>query len=248
MKFVLFVLCTLEVQSTKSTMGLTPTPQNEILTFAISCCKTFWGAPTSSVTIAHNLNKRLFYYTTNLCKWQQYTKIILDTYLLTLTNVNRNPEEEEISMSFQEQSATKNLLTRTNVNRNQKETKTHARTCRRKLRMIDQTWCRRVGDEYDSTMRTKTAIDTTGTMGTTTAWQKQNDNWQRYRRRCDDENKRPSWQKQKDDLSKPYKLSIERVEGNYLMTINQATATIAPTKMTKAQRVDEGNDSKQKRR
>jgi hypothetical protein len=126
-------------------MGLTPTPQNEIPTFAISFCKTFWGAPTSTVTIAYNLNKRLFYYTTNLSKWQQYAKIILPTYLL------------------------------------------------------------------------------------------------------DDENKRPSWrQKQKDDVSNPYKLSIERVDGYYSMTIDQTTATIAPTKMKEVQRVDEGNDSKQK--
>jgi len=36
--FLYFVLCTLKVQSTKSTMGLTPKHQNEILTFAIS----FW--------------------------------------------------------------------------------------------------------------------------------------------------------------------------------------------------------------
>ncbi len=62
--------CTLYFGSTKykSTMGLTPTPQNEILTFEISLCKTFWGAPTSSVTIAKNLSKRLFYYTANLSK------------------------------------------------------------------------------------------------------------------------------------------------------------------------------------
>ncbi len=171
-------------------MSPTPTPQNEILTFAISFCKTFWGAPTSSVTISYNLNKRLFYNTTNLCKWQQYTKIILDTYLLTLTNVHRNPEEEVISMSFQEQSVTTYLLTRTNVNRNQEKvlstittTKTHARKCRQRLRMIDRTWCRRVGDEYSLMTRTKTTIDRTATMATTTPRRKQNDNWRRYRRR-----------------------------------------------------------------
>jgi hypothetical protein len=39
---------------------------------------------------------------------------------------------------------------------------------------------------------------------------------------------------------------IEGVEGNYSMTIDQTTITIAPTKMTKVQRVDEVNDSKQK--
>ena len=129
--------CTLEVQSTKSTMGLTPTPQNEILTFAISFCETFWGAPTSSVTIANNLNNRLFYYTTNLCKWQHYTKIIIDTYLLTLMNVNRNPDKEVVYMSFKEQSLTTYLLTQMNVDRNQEEvisttttTKMHARLCR----------------------------------------------------------------------------------------------------------------------
>jgi hypothetical protein len=60
MKFVSFVLWNYKKQSTKSTMGLTPTPQNEILTFATSFCKTFWNAPTSSVTIANNLNKWLF--------------------------------------------------------------------------------------------------------------------------------------------------------------------------------------------
>ncbi len=144
-------------------MGLTPTPQNEILTFAISFCKTFWGAPTSSVRIAKNLSKRLFYYTAILSKWQQFTKIILATYLLSLTNVNINPDKEVISMSLKQQSVTTYLLTRTNVNRNQEEalfttttTETHARTTRRqKLRMIDRTWCRRVGNEYDSTMRTK---------------------------------------------------------------------------------------------
>jgi hypothetical protein len=47
-------------------MGLTPTPQNEIPTLAFSFCKTFSGAPTSSVTIANNQNKKLFYYTTNI--------------------------------------------------------------------------------------------------------------------------------------------------------------------------------------
>jgi hypothetical protein len=47
-------------------MGLTPTPQNEIPTLANSFCKKFSGAPTSSVTIANNLNKRLFYYTTTI--------------------------------------------------------------------------------------------------------------------------------------------------------------------------------------
>jgi hypothetical protein len=102
---------------------------------------------------------------------------------------------------------------------------------------FNRTWCGRVGNEYDSTMRTKTTIDRTATVATTpTPRRKQNDN----------ENKRPSSQKQKDDPSKPYKLLIERVEGNYLMTIDQKMATIAPTKMTKAQRVDESNYSKQK--
>ena len=107
--------------------------------------------------------------------------------------------------------------------------------------------CRRVGEEYDSTIRTKTTIDRTATiMATTTPLQKQNSNWRRYRR-LDNENKRPSWrQKQKDNRSNPHKLLIERVEGNYSMTIDQRTATKAPTKMTKVQRVDDGNVSKRR--
>ena len=158
-----------------------------------------------------------------------------------------------MSMSFKEQSVTTYLLTRTNVNRNKEEvlsttttTETHARTRRPKLRMMDWTWCRRVGNEYDSMMRTKTTIDRTATMAATTPWQKQNGNWRRHRR-LDDENKRPSWRrKQKDDRSIPYKILIKWVEGNYSMTINQTTATIATTKMTKVQCVDRGNDSKRK--
>ena len=84
--------------------------------------------------------------------------------------------------------------------------------------MIDRTWCRRVGDEYDSsTMRTKTTIDRTATiMATTTPWQKQNSNWQRYRR-LDDENKRPSWrQKQKDDRTKPTQAFDQTSRGQLL--------------------------------
>jgi hypothetical protein len=98
-KIVLFVLCTFKVQSTKSTMGLTPSHGNEMSTFAISFCKTFWGGPTSSALVAYILNKRLFYYEKNLSKCRLYTKIIVATYLLTLTNVNRNLEEV-ISMSY----------------------------------------------------------------------------------------------------------------------------------------------------
>jgi uncharacterized protein involved in tolerance to divalent cations len=63
------------------------------------------------------------------------------------------------------------------VNRNQEEvlstTTTTKRTqvcvCNgRKLRMIYRSWCRRVGEEYDSTMRTKTTIDRTTTIMATT--------------------------------------------------------------------------------
>ncbi len=80
-------------------MGLTPSHGNEMSTFAISFCKTFWGGPTSSALVAYILNKRLFYYEKNLSKCRLYTKIIVATYLLTLTNVNRNLEEV-ISMSY----------------------------------------------------------------------------------------------------------------------------------------------------
>ncbi len=64
-------------------------PQNEIPTFAFSFFTTFWGAPTSSATIAYNLNKRLFY-KTSLSKQQQYTIITLATYLLLLTKVKKS--------------------------------------------------------------------------------------------------------------------------------------------------------------
>ena len=111
---------------------------------------------------------------TSLSESQQYTKTVLARYLLTLTNVNRYPDEEVISMSFKEERVSTYLLSQTNVNRNQEEvfiyyftTETHARTRRQKLRMIFRTWCRPEGNEYDSTMGTKTTINRTATMATT---------------------------------------------------------------------------------
>jgi hypothetical protein len=71
-KIVLFVLCTLyayfESTKYKKYNGSHPEPRKRNFDFAISFCKTFSGAPTSSASVAYILNKRLFYYETNLSK------------------------------------------------------------------------------------------------------------------------------------------------------------------------------------
>jgi hypothetical protein len=91
----------LKVQSTKSTMGLTLASHgNETLTFAISFCKTFWGAPTSSASVAYNLNKRLFYNGAAGNSWNRLSTETVPLYLPATSTVKYRVQVLEYHVKY----------------------------------------------------------------------------------------------------------------------------------------------------